>query len=885
VIYTSGSTGVPKGVQLHHRNLMSLATACRKIQELTPNDAFAAYAGFSFVAHCYEYYPVFLAGATLHFLDDSIRLDPRAVNNYFEDNKIAVAFLPTAFGYRFVTQIENHSLRIVTLAGERFIPIEKSLSKFRIVNAYGLTECSSAITTTVIQSGEQHITVGKAIDNTEIYIVGNQNELLPIGETGELCVAGRQISNGYLGLPEKTASAFVKNPFNNSPDYVTMYHTGDVARMDENGQIEIRGRIDHQVKVRGFRVELGEIDTVALQFPNISEAVTVAAVGPDGENRLVIYVASPETIDSKSLQKNIGDELPPYMIPAQVIQLPKLPRNLSGKIDRAALPTVELSDNVDTADLPQTETEKKIITIVAKILKTPVDTIGRNMNFFDIGLDSLLLMDLILEIRQCGADLTVEQVKNNSTITALAEIVDKYNEQKMVSPDNVKDFYPLSATQHSFQNILYPLTYHQKSLLYGYLRDPESTRDNIVFKYIFSPQTDTKRLVNAICQCIAAHPLLNAQLIKDGDTYFWKRNEKSVSMNEIDEVTEYNIITDEELRQKEKTFNRPFYITSGKPLYAFKVYQTSTAVVLLYRIHHSIFDGVSQKIFINEIAAAYNNATNNNCTPNEIGDGALTAGQREQEQLVSKEIDTKCDELVKCIKKCGSAAKLQEQKQLDKPAGCAEQHIGNHFSSEQIRNFCNKYNLSPNSIFISAFAAAISRHSTNGDVLFQFIISGRDDYNLSMVGAFIKTVPIVIRYDNNLSPLENCRNAKDDITLAAQCSNVMMCKQVERGNDWGRLPDFSRAMLYIFHGNLMDESKFPVVEGQRVAYSDISVSSDDNPIPFIPLEFIVGEIDGQYKYMCKYNNALFDKKFIEQFIQEIENHINELINEVQNSND
>ncbi|MDR1141716.1 MAG: amino acid adenylation domain-containing protein, partial [Planctomycetaceae bacterium] len=271
VIYTSGSTGVPKGVQLHHRNLMSLATACQKIQELTPNDASAAYAGFSFVAHCYEYYPTFLAGATLHFLDDSIRLDSRAVNNYFEDNKITVAFLPTAFGYRFLTQIENHSLRMVTLAGERFIPIEKSLSKFRIVNAYGLTECSSAIAATVIQTGEQHITVGKAIDNTEIYIVGNQNELLPIGETGELCVAGRQISSGYLGLPEKTASAFVKNPFNNSPDYVTMYRTGDVARMDENGQIEIRGRIDHQVKVRGFRVELGEIDTVALQFPNINE--------------------------------------------------------------------------------------------------------------------------------------------------------------------------------------------------------------------------------------------------------------------------------------------------------------------------------------------------------------------------------------------------------------------------------------------------------------------------------------------------------------------------------------------------------------------------------------------------------------------------------------
>jgi aryl carrier-like protein len=515
-------------------------------------------------------------------------------------------------------------------------------------------------------------------------------------------------------------------------------------------------------------------------------------------------------------------------------------------------------------------------------LKTPVDTIGRNTNFFDIGLDSLLLMDLILEIRQCGTDITIEQVQNNPTVTALAKIIDKYvdtyNEQKPVSPNNVKDSHLVSTTQHSVQNILYPLTYHQKMLLSGYLSDPENTHDNIVFKYIFAPQTDTKRLVNALRQCLASHPLLNARLIKDGDTYFWERNKNAVSMNEIDDVTECNVITDEKLLQKEKTFNRPFYITSGEPLYAFKVYQTSTAVVLLCRIHHSIFDGISQKIFINEIAAAYNDTVNNNCTPNEIGDGALAAGQHELEQLASVEMDAKYDELVERIKKCGGLPKLREQKQLDKPAGCAEGHRGNHISSEQIRIFCNKYNLSPNSLFISAFAAAISRHSNNNDVLFLFMTSGRDDFSLSMIGAFIKTVPITVRYDNNLSLLENCRTAQADIKLATQYGNAILCKQLEPKN--GLLRQMSivgSTMLYIFHGNFLDESKFPVVEGQRVVYSFHNRS--DNSIPHMSLEFIVDESNGKYHILCIYNNALFDKKFIEQFIQEIENHIMELISD------
>jgi hypothetical protein len=478
-----------------------------------------------------------------------------------------------------------------------------------------------------------------------------------------------------------------------------------------------------------------------------------------------------------------------------------------------------------------------------------------------------------LEIRQCGADVTIEQVQKHPTVTALAEIIDKCG--------NVEDCHPVSTAQHSVQNILHPLTHHQKMLLNNHLIDPENIRDNIVFKYVFAPQTDTKRLVNALRQCLAAHPLLNARLIKDGDVYFWKRNENTVSMSGIDDVAECGVITDEELLQKEKSFDRPFSLTSGEPLYNFEICKTSTAVVLLCRIHHMIFDAVSQKIFINEIADAYNSETGNNCIPNEIGIGALTAGQQEQEQLASVEMDANYDELINRIEKCGGLPKLKEQKQLDNPAGRLEEYRGNQVSSEQIRNFCNNYHLSPNTVFAVAFATAVSRHSDNSSVLFMFVKSGRDDFNLSMIGAFVQSVPMVIRYDSHLSLLENCRTAQADIKLAMQYGFPILWKHFEQksGSLW-QMSIVGATMLYIFHGNLLDESKIHLVEGQRVAFSFLNRSNDDST-PQMSMEFVVYENDGKYDIVCKYNNAMFDKTFIEQFIREIENHIKELIDERQ----
>jgi gramicidin S synthase 2 len=863
VIYTSGSTGIPKGVQLQHRNIVSVVTHYTKLHDLTPEDAVSTYASFSFVVHLFEYYPPILSGASLHIIDDSIRLDLRAVNQYFENNKIAVSFLPTAFGHRFITQLKNNSLRSVVLAGERFIPIENTENTFKIFNAYGTTECASYISITQIYPQQQPITVGTANDNMEIYIVNSNNELVLVGETGELCVAGRQISNGYLGLTEKTASAFVKNPFNPSPDYATMYHTGDVARMDEKGQIEIRGRLDHQVKVRGFRVELGEIDTVALQYPNISEAVTVAIVGPDGENRLVIYVASPATIDAKSLQKHIGDELPPYMIPVQVVQLPKLPRNLSGKIDRSALPTVELSGNVDAADLLQTATEKQIAISVASILKVSPDGIGRSTNLFDIGLDSLLTMDLVLEIhRQCNVDLSVGHIKENPNVALLSAIVDKLNinkrnEQETVLPVAVKDFYPTTKMQQLFLN--------------SAVSDPQDICNNISLALTFSVNTDVEKLKDAITKTITAHPGMSATFIRDGNKFLLKRNEPNIHI-------ETSELTDEEFEKRKLAFPKPFNVFQDDRLYRIEICKTPSVLKLLFDIHHSIYDGTSQMIFIIDVANVYNGTP---ITPETFT--IFDEAEDEIKRYSSKKALNYTAAIKKRIKQFGNATQLPGAKinlfailrncLFPKPGKSVLAAAALTQQSPAIRNLCKKASVNGANVFFTvAFAMAVSRFASQQNILFAHTVSGRTTASRQRpIGAFARSVPLFVELPDHRRTL----NDNDIIELLRRADKEIADSTVHCDVDT-KLFGWTLPLVYLFHSSLLDPAKMPVIEGQRIIFEFIPKSRQSrNPSP--ALTYIVNDDEGVFKITLVANGHYISQEFVENILAELTGNIEKML--------
>jgi amino acid adenylation domain-containing protein len=393
--YTSGSTGNPKGVMVRHGNTLDFSEYYRELTGLQAGGAVSSYASLSFIIHIYDFFPAFMAGAAVHIIDDEIRLDPGAVNAYFEKNRITQAFLPFSFGQRFVLQTKNHSLRSLTMAGENFSPLPELPLGYAIYNCYGCTECGG-VTLGEVRAGESRITAGTPAYNAEIYLVDDQENMVKQGETGQLCVAGPLVGAGYLNLEEKTAGAFTKNPFNDEAGYERLYHTGDLARITEMGKIEIAGRADFQIKIRGYRIEPGEIDACIRRYPGVLESVTVALENKTGAKQLVAYIAAEGRIEPGDLRSFLSGSLPPYMVPHFIEQLDKLPRNLNGKIDRSRLPPPSFT--AGTYIPPETEIEHKLAHLWAAVLGLEAENIGRDADFFELGGDSLRATVLTFEI-------------------------------------------------------------------------------------------------------------------------------------------------------------------------------------------------------------------------------------------------------------------------------------------------------------------------------------------------------------------------------------------------------------------------------------------------------------------------------------------------------
>jgi amino acid adenylation domain-containing protein len=421
IMYTSGSTGSPKGVIIEHKNGISFSASYKDLVRLLPGEAIPSYVSISFVLHVAEFFPAVMAGAALHIISSDIRLDTGMLNAYFEANHIVAATLPSSIGRRFIMQEKNHSLRILTIGGEGFMPLPELSLNYKIYNGYGCTECCCGITLGEIKPGDTHITAGFPFDNVDLYIVDEQGRVVGRGEKGELWAAGPEVSAGYLNQKEKTAGVFIKNPFSEEAGYERIYKTGDMARVTEKGTVEILGRVDFQIKIRGYRIEPNEIDACIKQYPGVIESVTVAAENAAGMKSLAAYVAADTKIDAGTLRDFISTFLPPYMVPHFIEQIPRLPRNMNGKVDRAALPPLSVAGSYAA---PETEMEKTLAGLWERVLEMGEHQISRDADFFELGGDSLRAVILAFEIQKTlGTDLSPVEILKSSILKEQAVLL------------------------------------------------------------------------------------------------------------------------------------------------------------------------------------------------------------------------------------------------------------------------------------------------------------------------------------------------------------------------------------------------------------------------------------------------------------------------------
>ena len=421
IIYTSGTSGNPKGVMIEHKGLLNLVLALVEPFNLSKDTKTLQFSSFGFDASCEEVFTSLSLGSTLVIPNPKELLNKKAIGKFILDHKVNKALLPPSYQ----ASVKNELVHLETLVsgGEELNGVltkELQASGLRVVNAYGPTENTVIITVAeepIKEDGTKSI--GKPLANVEVYILGDQLQLLPIGVEGEIIVGGRQVARGYLNRPELNKEKFIDSPFNlDSND--KLYRTGDLGRWLEDGSIEYLGRKDDQIKIRGYRVELLEIEEALNACDQVSQGAVLVKVDTDNKY-LVAYIKPNGELDKKGIQNYLRLNLPNYMVPSIYVEINNLPITTNGKIDKKALAKIDIEDAMHNDYVPPSnEIEKQLVNIWESLFAK--EKIGVTDDFYSLGGHSLLATRMVSQIRyELDIEIEIKELFSNLNIEDLAK--------------------------------------------------------------------------------------------------------------------------------------------------------------------------------------------------------------------------------------------------------------------------------------------------------------------------------------------------------------------------------------------------------------------------------------------------------------------------------
>lgn len=430
VLYTSGSSGTPKGVMIEHRSVTHFSRTIARAYEIGTGDRVLHFAPLTFDVSVFEVFTTLLAGGELVIATDEERRDPALLEARMRDDAVTVAELPPAL-LPLLDQSRLPALRLVSVGGEAFpgkLVAEWTAGERRFVNGYGPTEATVAVTLMdCTGSYDRNPPIGRPMPGHQAFVLDERLRPVPPGVPAELCVAGPGVARGYLGRPELTAERFVTNPWADGPETERLYRTGDLVRWLPGGNLEFLGRTDRQLKLRGHRIEPGEVEAVLLGHPSVQQAVAVARPGAGGEPVLAAYVTveqaggyASEVADAEGLRAYAASRLPGYMVPVVVV-LDELPLTPHGKADVAALPLPV--DQAAGGTAPRDDVEEQICRdILTPLLEwTSPDVEG---DFFALGGSSLQATIVVSRVRAVfGIDIALADFFSRPTVAGLADLV------------------------------------------------------------------------------------------------------------------------------------------------------------------------------------------------------------------------------------------------------------------------------------------------------------------------------------------------------------------------------------------------------------------------------------------------------------------------------
>ncbi len=591
IIYTSGTTGNPKGVVVDHRGLVNSISWRKEEYSLGIQDNTIQLFSYSFDGFLTGFLTPLVSGASLFIATEIQVKDPLRLKQllivYHITHFICVPSL-----YRLLLQQikpeDKLSVRIITLAGESVSPALIRESKERLpgvelYNEYGPTESSIVALCKRDVEQEEKVTIGRPISNMNAYILDNWNEPVPPGIVGELCLSGPGLARGYLNQSELTDQAFVPNPFIAGE---RLYRTGDLAKWTEEGEICCLGRKDAQVKLRGYRIELPEIEQRLQSYPGVQAAAVVCEEEEGIPIRLIAYLQT-DDIKAVELRDYMARELPFYMLPARYYRLHQLPLSENGKLDKKLISSMEYINLDVQFREPENETEQKLCEIFADVLQ--LKRVSADENFFAAGGHSLKATMLMSRIqKEFSVEISVDHIFEKQTVKELAELI---------AEKETRAYLAITPARPAAS---YPLSFTQKQMYTLFCNDPHSTAYNMPEALIIDGDFDHQRFRFALEELTKRHEILR--------TTFYAINGEPVQEVHTDHVVslEYSERASTDLEETIRRFIRPFDLAS-LPLFRAGITRIGPRKhLLLIDLHHITADGASIGIFISELASIYN---------------------------------------------------------------------------------------------------------------------------------------------------------------------------------------------------------------------------------------------------------------------------------------
>ncbi|WP_373690630.1 amino acid adenylation domain-containing protein [Desmonostoc muscorum] len=765
VIYTSGSTGKPKGAMNTHLGICNRLLWMQQAYQLTALDCILQKTPFSFDVSVWEFLWPLITGARLVVAKPGGHQDSAYLVNLILEQQVTIVHFVPSMLQVFLEEpsLENcRSLKRVICSGEA-LPVELQERFFarldcELHNLYGPTE--AAIDVTYWQcfpdANFRTVPIGQPIANTQIYILDEHLQPVPVGVAGELHIGGLGLARGYLNRPELTKEKFILNPFSDEP-YSRLYKTGDLARYLPDGTIEYLGRIDNQVKIRGFRIELGEIEALLNQHDDVQASCVIAREDNPGDKRLVAYIVGDQQHSPTitQLRQFLSSQLPQYMIPHAFVMLESLPLTPNGKVDRRALKAPDSRGELEVSFVaPRNQIEEILAQIWAEVLR--VEQVGIHDNFFELGGDSILSIQIISRAKLAGLQLTLKQLFAHQTIAELATVA---NIASVIQIEQglVTGRLPLTPIQHWFfeQNLQQPHHFNQSFLL--------------------SVPSDLKPelLKEVLQQLLVHHDALRLRFTQSDST--WQQIHSAVTDSVAFSNVDLSALPQSEqqaaIEASATCLQASLNLSENLVQVAFFHLGIDKRARLLIVIHHLVVDGVSWRILLEDLQTAYQQLAQSKA----ITFPAKTTSLKDWSNKLTEyaQSETFKSEVAYWLNESRAAVPpmpvdYTQGANTVEAASAVTVSLNEAQTRALLQDVPKAYNTQINDVLLTALALVLSRWTNSSSVLFNLEGHGREDIidgvDLSRsIGWFTTIFPVLLELGATENPADALKSVKEQL--------------------------------------------------------------------------------------------------------------------------